>query len=288
MSTALPLLPTQTDIRAAPYAPAISDERLFKLNRTAAILHFVQGGLMVGAYYASSKISSFSRPINYSYVTVDETNQFTQNSKFMFDAKIGLITPFFLFLSALAHAIAISPYYWDTYIANLGMEINRLRWYEYAISSSLMIVMIAILFGVWDFGSLLAIVGCNASMNLFGLMMEEINMAPTSTNKRAVRWSPFWLGCFAGIVPWVSVMIAFLGGGNFGDIPGFVYGILGSYFFFFNLFPLNMVMQFLKKGKWEDYRYGEVVYMFLSLFAKSALAWLVFGGCMQPNGPDGN
>ena len=39
-------------------------------------------------------------------------------------------------------------------------------------------------------------------------------------------------------------------------------------------------------GKWADYRYGERVYVVLSLLAKSLLAWLVFGGTMQPDGDD--
>ena len=35
-------------------------------------------------------------------------------------------------------------------------------------------------------------------------------------------------------------------------------------------------------GRWRDYLYGERVYMLLSLFAKSALAWQVFAGTLQP------
>ena len=142
-----------------------------------------------------------------------------------------------------------------------------------------MIVMIASLFGVWDLGNLIGIVGCNASMNLFGLWMEEINM-----QKEKVDWSPFLLGCVAGIVPWINTMISFLGGGDFADIPSFVYGILASYMIFFNTFPINMALQYAKIGKWSDYRFGESCYITLSLLSKSLLAWLVFGGTFQPNG----
>ena len=85
---------------------------------------------------------------------------------------IGLVTPFFLYLSALAHFILVL--YPGSYLNQISSGINRLRWYEYAVSSTLMIVMIAVLFGVWDLGQLIAIAGCNASMNFFGLMMEEV------------------------------------------------------------------------------------------------------------------
>jgi len=45
-----------------------------------------------------------------------------------------------------------------------------------------------------------------------------------------------------------------------------------------------MALQYARIGKWRDYRYGEKVYILLSLLSKSLLAWLVFGGCFQPNG----
>jgi hypothetical protein len=39
-------------------------------------------------------------------------------------------------------------------------------------------------------------------------------------------------------------------------------------------------------GWWEDYRFGELVYVLLSLASKTLLAWLVFGGTFQPNEGD--
>jgi uncharacterized membrane protein required for colicin V production len=101
-----------------------------------------------------------------------------------------------------------------------------------------------------------------------------------------VNWEPFIFGCIAGVAPWIVVWMYFLGGGNFDQIPGFVYGILVAYLIFFNTFPVNMVLQYKRVGKWAEYRYGELVYIFLSLIAKSLLAWLVFGGTFQPNGDD--
>merc|ERR1712217_18879 len=84
-----------------------------------------------------------------------------------------------------------------------------------------------------------------------------------------------------GVAPWIVVLSYFLGGGNFGQIPGFVYGILFGYFLFFNTFPVNTVLQYARIGKWADYRFGELTYIVLSLVSKSLLAWLVFGGTFQ-------
>ena len=37
-----------------------------------------------------------------------------------------------------------------------------------------------------------------------------------------------------------------------------------------------MVLQYKGVGKWKDYLYGERAYIWLSLLAKTALAWQVF------------
>ena len=68
-----------------------------------------------------------------------------------------------------------------------------------------------------------------------------------------------------------------------GEIPWFVYWIFFVEFFFFNTFAINMFLQYKGVGAWKDYLYGEKWYQKLSLFSKTALAWLVFAGLMAPN-----
>jgi hypothetical protein len=66
-----------------------------------------------------------------------------------------------------------------------------------------------------------------------------------------------------------------------GDVPTFVYGIYVSLFLFFNAFAVNMFLQYRRLGPWRDYLFGERSYIFLSLTAKSALAWQVFAGTLR-------
>ena len=63
-------------------------------------------------------------------------------------------------------------------------------------------------------------------------------------------------------------------------MPGFVYGIVVSLFVFFMSFAVNQWLQYRQIGRWADYAYGEKVYLVLSLVAKSALAWQIFGGSL--------
>ena len=154
-------------------------------------------------------------------------------SKKIGEIRIALCAAVFLGSSSAAHAYVLC--FWDRYLENLDRGVNPARWYEYAVFSSLMIVAIAVLFGCYVLMSLVLIGFSNASMNLFGLLMELMN----PPDRLELNWLPFIFGCFAGVGPWVVVLSYFLGGGNYSDTPNFVHGILGGYFFFFCAFPVN-------------------------------------------------
>jgi len=64
-------------------------------------------------------------------------------------------------------------------------------------------------------------------------------------------------------------------------LPGFVLFIVLSMLAFWIRFPINMILQYKKVGKWKDYLYGERAYIILSLVSKSALAWQVWFGTLR-------
>lgn len=138
-----------------------------------------------------------------------------------------------------------------------------------------MIVLIAMLSGIYDIVALIGLFTLTGVMNLLGLMMELHNQTTEKTN-----WSAFYFGCVAGIVPWICIFIYFQCSANSGEMPTFVYFIMVSLFILFNMFAINMVLQYKKAGRWKDYLFGEAVYVLLSLIAKSALVWQIFGGTL--------
>ncbi|MEI8360043.1 MAG: heliorhodopsin HeR, partial [Deltaproteobacteria bacterium] len=95
-------------------------------------------------------------------------------------------------------------------------------------------------------------------------------------------WLPFIFGSITGIVPWLVVGLYLWSPQVAATAPGFVFGIYVSLFLFFNVFALNMVLQYRQVGRWREYLFGERVYILLSLTAKSALAWQVFAGTLVP------
>ena len=258
------------------------EEKLQKLKRFNLImgaLHLIQGiAMLFLATNVIQKIAEFQPTITQNFLKFDvATRELVTASKELFDLPFGIMVASFLLISALAHGIVYVMS--NKYFADLKNGINQFRWFEYAISSSIMIVLIATLFGIHDIASLILIFIVNASMNLFGLVMEQLN---SKRKKADVNWGPFIWGTIAGIAPWIAIALYMFGTGNFGSVPWFVWAIVGVYFIAFNTFPINMILQYKELGKWKDYLYGERVYIILSLVAKSALAWLVLFGAMQP------
>lgn len=192
---------------------------------------------------------------------------------FQFD--LGTWVAVFLFLSAAAHFIIAGPAY-ARYVEGLKQNHNYFRWVEYALSSSLMVVLIASLVSITDIAALIAIFGANASMILFGWLMEKYEQ-PGKPD-----WTAFIFGCIAGIFPWLAIADYLWGPGASDMTPTFVYWIFVSMFVFFNSFAINQVLQYRQVGKWRDYLFGEAAYVFLSLSAKSLLAWLVFANVLIP------
>ena len=188
---------------------------------------------------------------------------------------IGLAVAGFLALSGIALLI-VATLWSRGYAADLGRKRNRARWVEYALTSSMMIVLIAQITGISDVGALMAIFGVNAAMIFFGWLQEDYEQPG------AGGWLPFIFGCIVGIVPWliIAFFVVAPGSTSSAEPPAFVYGIIVSLFLFFNVFALNQFLQYKQAGRWADYLVGERTYITLSLVAKSLLAWQVFAGTL--------
>ena len=238
--------------------------------------------MLILASTVIQKIGEFQPMITQNFLQYNPlTESLELASSNLFELPFGVFVALFLLLSAGAHAlIAIPKKLNDKYNSDLKKGINQFRWFEYALSSSVMIVLISTLFGIYDIASLILIFSVNASMNLFGLVMEQLNARRAEDEK--VIWGPFIWGSVAGLAPWIAIFLYMFGTGNFGQVPWFVWAIVGTYFVAFNTFPVNMVLQYKKIGKWKNYLYGERTYIVLSLVAKTFLAWLVLFGAMQP------
>jgi hypothetical protein len=245
-------------------------KKLKVFNLIVGFIHLIQALLMVWLS------SDFVISITSSYMMGPPGTE-RMGTEYLFDAKIGILVALFMFLSSIAH-FSVSTFAYDWYLKNIQNHINRARWIEYSLSSSLMIIIIAMLVGITDIGVLITLFIVNASMIFFGWLMEAYNQ-----KTKEVVWSPFIFGCIAGVAPWITIFIRLITASSKSPVglPNFVIGIFISLFIFFNIFAINQFLQYKKIGRWENYLYGENIYILLSLLAKSALAWQVFAGTLM-------
>ena len=242
-------------------ATGVTSDRLANLRRWnlgLTVLHLVQAVSVVvlASDFAITVTASFPAGPPGSDVPPPES---------LFDVPIGAAIAAFLALAALDHLLTATIGR-GTYERDLRGGINRFRWVEYSFSASIMVALICLYSGITGIAALIAILGANVAMILFGWVQELMNPPGRSSTTMLA----FWFGTLAGLAPWIALTINLTGAD---ELPGFVIGIFVSLFAFFMSFGLNQWLQYRGIGPWHDYAFGEKVYLVLSLAAKSALAW---------------
>lgn len=254
-------------------APHVTD--LFRWNKWIALIYAVQALaiLVAGAAY--------KLPVSTQYPTANPLSESTAvvtASRQLFDVDLVWLVAGFFIVSAITHT-AMAGMYRMRYEADLASKVNRLRWIDYAISGSIMMLSVALLSGVSDGATLFALIALTAGAAFCYLASELFNRGKTDTN-----WFMYVLGSVAGLVPWLivgSTLISAQVNGSAG-IPAFVYWIIGSMAALSIGAMVHMYFHYIQKGKWTDYLYVERVYMLLALVAKTVLAWQIFAGVLRP------
>lgn len=249
--------------------------RLLSFNRTMGFFHLIQGTILLILALTVDVFKDFKPTIFGHFLEVSEGGGYGPETQALFDLPVGILVAVFLLLSALFHFLISGPLK-DNYLTSIEQGSNPYRWYEYALSSSVMIVLLATMFGIVSIEGVLLIFLINGVMNLLGLLMERMNPLDRTTTD----WTPHWFGWIAGLAPWLIILVYLFNNGDLSMLPWFVIPGVLFYFLVFNLFAFNQIAQYKRIGKWSDYVYGERMYVWLSLFGKSILAWFVFLGIL--------
>lgn len=189
---------------------------------------------------------------------------------------IGYSCGVFLLLSALDHLLVCTCAK-DAYEKGISNNYNIFRWVEYAISASVMRVVVALLSGILDIQMLFLIFGLTATTMLFGLVFELEN---SENRMNGVRWYSFGLGFIPHFFAWLIIICYFFVSVTRGDPgpPGFVYSIIFIIFFLDLTFAIILLLQWLARGRFRSYVSGEIAFIVLSFTSKNLLAWINFFG----------
>ena len=253
------------------------DDRDTRDTRDTRYARLRRFNLIIGAVHLAQAIvllllsNDFGLPVLATFLEDDPVVAGPGSPELITTIRLGPWIAVFILFAAADHLLTGGPLR-GWYERKLDERSGYARWIEYSISASIMVVLIAMLVGIWDLAALVGIFAANSAMIVFGLLMER-RESPDRPDMSA-----FWFGSLFGIVPWLLIA-AYVVAAD--EVPGFVYAILFTQFLLFWSFGANMWLQYRRVGRWADYVHGEYVYVLLSLAAKSLLAWLVFANVLR-------
>jgi hypothetical protein len=155
----------------------------------------------------------------------------------------------------------------DVIEATLGTGVNPYRWGDYAISSPMMVVVIALVSGVVDVWSLWGMAAMQSLlMVVSGYTEGSSTLALTSL-----------MAAYYAVTVWGPIFHAVAAQPN---IPEFVGFIIATLFLLFASFGVVYVVAMRTARKMHT----ELAYCVLSVAAKLSLQWLVYGGADSLDG----
>lgn len=149
------------------------------------------------------------------------------------------------------------------------------RWVDLAVSSALMVEVLAILVGYSDVMTLKLMGALLAITCYLGWRAEVNNEAAGQPN-----WNAFGLSVVTGALPWVAIVGAKIGTMLFSEVraPWYVYAACLTTFIGFLLLAWNQWKQHRRAGRWADYIFVDRNYLFVSTLTKVAFAAILIVG----------
>lgn len=192
----------------------------------------------------------------------------------------SLVVAFFAFTAGFHLLYAFNPN--NIYLSAVKRGNNYLRWIEYSISATIMIVVIALLSGVKEIKAYFILVTSAVGMIMTGQFFE--------TTEGPQKWIPVTVGFILLIGIWSVIISSFNDRLNEArdagvEIPSWLFAVVYVLFFFYASFGFVPVAQGIFGG---DYRMYEYAYLTLSLLSKATLGTLVgygFGQRLQAEEP---
>jgi hypothetical protein len=205
-----------------------------------------------------------------------------------------VFTAIFFFCSAFAHFGA--AFLWKKqYLAGLASAYAPFRWIEYSVSATVMILILGYIAGTIYLNMLVLLCALTFMTMSFGHLHEVIcrpvSLQQWSGPSKLWRLQAHLLGYIPQIFAWSMIISQFLANANmsttnsFGEhqqMPSFVYGIVFAEMLIFWSFGLVQLVVTLRPP--SRYCEGEIMYMWLSLFAKGYLGLMLLSNVLMAGG----
>lgn len=273
----------------------------------STLAHACAFGLHLTATIVVSAIpdaKGFSTPLTYTGVAYNNTTQILYPDVYcaVEDFRPWALVAAFFAASALAESFQLFTRFMGYAVKrDIGSAAivrsytgNKTRWIEYTFGAPPMMVLISLLFGMYDITSL-AFVAFTTAVTMVGGYQVEANTFPLSTDlavylgeeHQKVDWTPFWVGSALSVAGWAAVFTS-VGTVTSEDVPAVVYITLVVFFIFYMSFPAHMlwgVGRLVRNPTVVEIQAYETRWLILSFTSKLALGILgLLSLTAQPNG----
>ena len=192
---------------------------------------------------------------------------------------VTILTLSFFTITSFFHLLNVTVFA-NLYFGSLERCYTPTRWFEYFVTASIMISIIAFLSGTRDVISIAMISGLIASTMLFGFLSELVNRPASETEweeeRLLVRLAPHLFGYVPYVFAWTTILYTFIGSGGICSAPKWVIAIIFAQLILFSLFVVPQLYQIMHAP--SKFVRGEVAFIVLSFISKAVLGIILLTG----------
>lgn len=239
------------------------------MNIGAAIAHLVLGIVLSAWYFTSDrKGDDVIKTATYVLGPTGESTRITPSYE---NTMIILLLVVVFFTSAI-HVIYATRTKW--YNGMIEDKNNYVRWIEYAISATILIVAIAFSSGMSDFDAIILCATSIIGVMMFGQVVERT--METDPHTANIATSTAWMLLLGVLCIILRTFCSTVEGSD--GIPSVLYGVITFLFLFYISFGLVQICHMRKVGNFKKYENVEKTYIALSFVSKAMLTLLIGSG----------
>lgn len=199
----------------------------------------------------------------------------TSTTRTVFNINILYILAVLLLFLAVYYLV-IGKFLQTKYIEAIKGKLNKYKWINIGVSTSLVMIILCMLLGVFDLSSILMIVALISVLSVTGYLAERFKNLDQSSSRLSII-----SGSSALTVIWVVFAYyiwnsAVIGGGG---LEWYVYltALVALFLTYMQQLSLRTYCM-SSKGKWADYNYLDKISQRLSIVLVVAVVWITFFG----------
>jgi|LGOV01.1.fsa_nt_gb hypothetical protein len=257
--------------------------KIRRFNLLLGLGYFAQGIFMLAAALVINDIKIIKPLLYSSYMNWNTGNSsngwqgFLENTlEVVKEVPIALLISIVLLISGVIYFALVNYKISSSYNSDLQTGLNKFRWIDYSITTSITLMFVAMLFGINDITSLVFLIFIAFSSNIMFMVMEILKKLDGGT-----RWFFFIMGT---IIQGGALLMIFLYQKNNGApevITSMMTGFLIAQIAFFVLTLLITVLKQLDVWKFKDGMFVERAYSLTAFLYKSAFTWMFFIGALS-------